>query len=112
MPKKLSFETISVIQHWKGNWHNYAEKGILPRMGAAHCAYCRKYNRIKPYCMSSEGRCPIYHKTGAMFCDRTPYKRLDSVISNDNTENKEELKAAIWAELQFLLDIAYKELME
>ena len=105
-------ETKSVLKHWRENWEKAVMGELTPYdIRGDTCAYCKKYKG----CIG----CPIMIKTGSdnreCGCMGSPWETVNnSTFTVDPVVNKNltnALKIAVWAELQFLLQIAWEELL-
>jgi len=98
-------ETKAVLRHWKNNWLLAVKNCLFGHdIDSDACPYCHKYTKEPGYFACE--RCPIYKKTKLQFCEDTPHSYVEDYVVN---EMHEELKEAVWAELQFLLQIAWEE---
>lgn len=101
-------ETILVLRHWRENWDKACD-GTLEDIDidSSKCAYC---GSRKESCTN----CPVSIEVGKVKdlqifetpCNYTPWLSVSCRINI----GPELLKSAVWAELQFLLGIAWKEL--
>jgi len=96
---EMNETTRKVIQHWHRNWDRAVAGDLTEEnIDATNCEYCKTFEECKD--------CPICKKTGYPDCDSTPYY---DVVGIGIGRRHEAIKTAVWAELQFLLQIAYEE---
>ncbi len=119
MLKKNDTLKNEALIHWNQNLNRINEaleaendkdcEKIIDDLSYGHgdCAYCREYLSSKTDKCSK--KCPVYKKTGIVFCGGTPYasfcKNLFNFYRNKNLRNVnkiEDLKCAVEKMIKFL----------
>jgi len=80
--------------------------------GARDCALCEEYYYNDEFCV----RCPIYLKTGAKYCNKTPYRKWNIhhhnshfIVSFGRCIKCDECKKLAQEELDFLRSLKPKK---
>ena len=105
------------ILHWQDNLERVGFY-FLPRISGEDCDLCKLFARL--YSLKSCEGCPVYEKTGAIACEKTPYTKVRILVKSMQDDekwkishNKEErgeisdykwndLREAVQEELDFL----------
>ena len=100
----MDARTLTALKGSIAKWEAIVA-GTGKDLGTENCPLCEEFYQ-KPLARTCSG-CPVAVKTGAQFCDDTPYvkyHRLLAGIAEDNDEplNTPVLTAAAQAELDFL----------
>jgi len=100
-------KTLQALQESIKHWERVVADPLHEETGVHHCALCKLFypnNQESPmeaFLNDPCKGCPIKEKTGAPFCEGTPYDRVAHLGLHEK-EGTDEYKEAAQEELDFL----------